>query len=258
MRLHVEHSGAGPDVVLVHGWGLHGGVWDAVAGELARDFALHVVDLPGHGRSSMRLPYALDDLAQDLLDSMPATASLCGWSLGALVAMRAALLSPQRVRALALVSATPCFVRRPDWPWGMDREVLEGFSADLRQDFEGTLKRFLALQARGGDAARALIAALRARLFERGQPDTGALEAGLAILLQSDLRGMAPLLGQPALLVHGEQDMLANVGAARWMVQRLPRARLVALPHAAHAPFLSEPALFARTLREFLGDSRNG
>jgi len=254
MRLHVERTGAGPDLVLIHGWGLHGGVWDGLGNELARDFTLHVADLPGHGRSSMRLPYTLDDLARDLLDSMPQTASLCGWSLGAQVAMRAALLAPQQVRKLALVSATPCFVRRPDWPWGMDREVLEGFATDLRQDYEGTLRRFLSLQARGGDAAHALTASLRARLFERGQPDAGALEAGLAVLLDSDLRAMVPLLGQPALLVHGEQDMLANVGAARWMAQRMPRARLVTMPHSAHAPFLCQPALFARTLREFLLD----
>lgn len=252
MLLHVEKSGAGPDLVLVHGWGMHGGVWDGVRSELARDFTLHVADLPGHGMSSMRLPYTLDDVARDLLDSMPRAAALCGWSLGAQVAMRAALLAPLRVRTLALVSATPCFVRRPDWPWGMDREVLEGFAADLRQDYEGTLRRFLALQARGGDAARALAAALRARMFERGQPDAGALEAGLVLLLESDLRGLVPLLGQPVLLVHGEQDMLANVGAARWMAQRLPRVRLVTMPRAAHAPFLSQPALFARTLREFL------
>lgn len=252
MRLHIEKSGAGPDLVLIHGWGLHGGVWDGLGNELARDLTLHVADLPGHGRSSMRLPYTLDDLARDLLDSMPGTASLCGWSLGAQVAMRAALLAPQRVRKLALVSATPCFVRRPDWPWGMDREVLEGFATDLRQDYEGTLRRFLALQARGGDAARALTAALRARLFEHGQPDMGALEAGLALLMESDLRALVPLLGQSALLLHGEQDMLANVGAARWMAQRMPRARLVTMPHSAHAPFLSEPALFAHTLREFL------
>jgi pimeloyl-[acyl-carrier protein] methyl ester esterase len=258
MRLHVETSGAGPDLALIHGWGMHGGIWDAVAQELARDFTLQVVDLPGHGRSAMRRPYGLDDLARDLLESVPGAASLCGWSLGAQVAMRAALLAPRRVDRLVLVSATPCFARRPDWPWGMDREVLEGFASDLKRDYEGTLRRFLALQARGGDAARAIAAALRARLFEHGRPDPVALESALALLLDGDLRPLVPGISQPVLLLHGEQDLLASAGAARWMAQRLPRARLVTLPRCAHAPFLSHPAQFARALREFLPGSRDG
>lgn len=252
MRLHVESSGAGPHLALVHGWGMHGGVWDGVRQNLARDFTLHVVDLPGHGKSPMREPYTLEDLARDLLESLPQQVSLCGWSLGAQVALRAALLDPQRVGKLALTAATPCFARRPDWPWGLDREVLEGFAADLKRDYEGTLRRFLSLQARGGDAARALTAALRARLFERGRPDPGALAAGLSLLLEGDLRPLVMGIGQPVLLIHGEQDMLAGVGAARWMAVRLRRARLVTLAHCAHAPFLTQPAVFGAALREFM------
>jgi pimeloyl-[acyl-carrier protein] methyl ester esterase len=252
MRLHVEKSGAGPDLALIHGWGLHAGVWHGAAEELARHFTVHAVDLPGHGRSPMRTPYTLEELARDLLHSLPQAVALCGWSLGAQLALVAALRAPERVGSLVLVSATPCFVRRPDWPWGMDREVLEGFAADLKRDYEGTLRRFLALQARGGEAARALTAALRARLFERGRPDPRALQAGLALLLESDLRPLVASVPQPVLLVHGEQDLLAGVGAARWMAQRFGRARLITLGHCAHAPFLSQPAQFVSTLTEFL------
>ncbi|HRA24442.1 MAG TPA: alpha/beta fold hydrolase, partial [Usitatibacteraceae bacterium] len=51
MALHVELAGQGPDLVLLHGWGLHGGVWQGLARELAPAFRLHLVDLPGHGHS---------------------------------------------------------------------------------------------------------------------------------------------------------------------------------------------------------------
>jgi pimeloyl-[acyl-carrier protein] methyl ester esterase len=258
MKLYVETTGAGPDLGLIHGWGLHGGVWDGLREELSRDFTLHVVDLPGHGRSPMRCPYALEDLAGDLLESLPRTAALCGWSLGAQVALVAALRAPQRVRALALVAATPCFARRADWPWGMEREALEQFAADLARDYEGTLRRFLALQARGSDAAREVIAALRERLFERGRPDPQALAAGLDLLLKGDLRPAVAEVSQPALLVHGEPDVVARVEAARWMAGRLARARLLTLPGCGHAPFLAQPAPFAAALREFLRGSSDG
>jgi pimeloyl-ACP methyl ester carboxylesterase len=52
MNLFVESRGRGPDVVMLHGWGLHGGVFDRVASQLADRFCVHLVDLPGHGASA--------------------------------------------------------------------------------------------------------------------------------------------------------------------------------------------------------------
>ncbi|HEY0722138.1 MAG TPA: alpha/beta fold hydrolase, partial [Gammaproteobacteria bacterium] len=51
--LHIEVRGTGPDLVLLHGWGLHGGLFRSLADRLAPHFRLHLVDLPGHGRSVM-------------------------------------------------------------------------------------------------------------------------------------------------------------------------------------------------------------
>ena len=51
MRLHVETRGEGPDLVLLHGWALHGGIWGPWLDELAMQARLHVIDLPGHGRT---------------------------------------------------------------------------------------------------------------------------------------------------------------------------------------------------------------
>jgi pimeloyl-[acyl-carrier protein] methyl ester esterase len=47
MSLHVETVGSGDDVVLIHGWGMHGGVWSDVRDALAAHYRVHVVDLPG-------------------------------------------------------------------------------------------------------------------------------------------------------------------------------------------------------------------
>ena len=49
--LHIEVAGDGPPIVLLHGWGLHGGVFAPLVERLADRFTLHCVDLPGHGRS---------------------------------------------------------------------------------------------------------------------------------------------------------------------------------------------------------------
>ena len=49
--MHIETLGHGPDLVLIHGWALHGGVFAPLAERLASRFRLHLVDLPGHGYS---------------------------------------------------------------------------------------------------------------------------------------------------------------------------------------------------------------
>ena len=55
--LHVEVSGNGPPLVLLHGWAMHGGVFAPLVERLRSRFSLHVVDLPGHGGTAQsRLP----------------------------------------------------------------------------------------------------------------------------------------------------------------------------------------------------------
>src|SRR5512147_1011217 len=119
MTLYAESTGSGPDLVLVHGWGLNGGVWDTLAPLLEADFRLTRVDLPGHGRSAWWEYEGLDGLARAVLESVPERAAWLGWSLGGLVAARAALASPARVERLVLVATTPSFVCRPGWPAAM-------------------------------------------------------------------------------------------------------------------------------------------
>jgi len=51
MSLHVESSGDGKPLVMLHGWGMHGGIWGEVVQQLAQGFRVHCVDLPGHGYS---------------------------------------------------------------------------------------------------------------------------------------------------------------------------------------------------------------
>ena len=55
MSLYAERLGSGPELVLVHGWGLHGGIWAGLAQRLAQRFRVTVVDLPGHAGSRAEL-----------------------------------------------------------------------------------------------------------------------------------------------------------------------------------------------------------
>ena len=54
MSLHVEVTGQGKPLVMLHGWGMHGGIWGDTVRRLAQDFEVHNVDLPGHGASQIK------------------------------------------------------------------------------------------------------------------------------------------------------------------------------------------------------------
>lgn len=244
--LHVESAGAGPALVLLHGWGLHGGLLAPVVHAFARTHRVHVVDLPGHGYSAPLLPWSLDGVV-DLLDERFADCErvrVLGWSLGGAIAMHWAQRVPPRVERLLLVATTPKFVATPDWPHGIAAETLERFADELRVAFGPTLMRFLTLQTRGSEAAHALLAGLRRDLLARGSPDRAALDAALAVLRSLDLRATARRLQQPALVVAGPRDTLVPLGACEWLSRTLPCGRLTVIEGAGHVPFISHREQF--------------
>lgn len=253
MTLHVDTSGAGRDLFLIHGWGMHGGVWENVTQGLAQHFRVHAIDLPGMGHSPACSPYTLERLAQAVAEQLPDDALLCGWSLGGLLAMRLALAQPHKVSRLALVGATPRFVNGDGWQCGVEADVFQLFAGQVEDDYPGTMDRFLGLQAFGGESSRATIRQLRARFLLRPAPERQVLHAALQILLTSDLRDEVAQLRQPLLLLHGERDTLAPVAAAHWLAQQLPQSELRVIAGSAHAPFLSHPTAFVQALTDFMG-----
>ncbi|GHM54726.1 hypothetical protein ECZU51_33960 [Escherichia coli] len=140
-------------LVLLHGWGLNAEVWRCIDEELSSHFTLHLVDLPGFGRSRGFGAMSLADMAEAVLRQAPDKAIWLGWSLGGLVASQIALTHPERVQALVTVASSPCFSARDEWP-GIKPDVLAGFQQQLSDDFQRTVERFLALQTMGTETAR--------------------------------------------------------------------------------------------------------
>ena len=237
-------------LVMLHGWAMHSGVWRELAERLGRRREVIVIDLPGHGERPYH-PFDLVRLADQLAAEVDLRADWLGWSLGGSVALALAVRHPERVRRLLLTAATPRFVTGAGWPHGLDREVLDHFAAGIRDDYDATLRRFLFLQTRGGHDARALQRTLCARLADH-RPLPQALDDGLAILRDSDLRPQLARIDAPALWLHGERDTLTPAAAAVEAAASMPNAACRLLSGAAHAPFLSHPDDFVAAAEEFL------
>lgn len=243
-----EIHGQGPDLVMVHGWGMHAGIWSDWADSLAEDFRVHLLELPGHGRSDDSAGVGLDDWSAALAGCVPGRAWWLGWSLGALVCMNIARLYPQQVRGLVLVAGTPRFVRGPEWPCAVDGAVFDQFSVQLQEDLQRTLARFLSLQMRSAEGGTEGLRRLRTLLGLRPLARPGALRDGLALLQHSDLRAALEDLACPLHWLLGERDTLVPAEAGR----RLPGSCEI-VAGAGHAPFLSHPRLCSERIRGWFG-----
>ncbi len=255
--LHVEATGQGPPLVLLHGWAMHSEMWGPLLPRLARRFRVHAVDLPGHGHSVPPPAFTLDGVVAALAAAFAAGAhplTVLGWSLGGLVAMRWARCEPARVGRVVLVATSPRFVAGDDWPHAMPEATLARFGDELHVAWKLTIQRFLALQLQGSEHGRATLAALRRRIFARGEPAPKALFDALALLRNVDLRGEVGGIAQSTLVVSGANDTLALPGAGRWLADHMPNARFALIPGAAHAPFLSHPDAFEAALAAFLDE----
>lgn len=251
MGLHIEVSGSGPDLVLLHGWGTLATVWDEMAFHLLPHFRVHGVTLPSHGASPAYRPYTLDAIADALADALPPRVSVCGWSLGGQIALTWALRKPRQIERLVLIATTPRFVKGAQWECGIDGAVLDAFAPDLVDEPRATLQRFFALQTQGDADARTVLRRLRGRMVAHGATDVATLAAQLRLLQQTDLRDRLPQVTQPALILHGERDPIVPLAAGAYLQRALPRAALEVCAGAAHAPFIAQPQRIARRIAEF-------
>lgn len=252
MDLHVQCTGRGRPLVLIHGWAMHGGIFAPLVERLAGCFEVHRVDLPGHGHSRDST-MALDPpaLATALAERLP-RAPWLGWSLGGLVAMHGALAHADQVPGLLALAASPRFVAGDDWPHGVDPAVFHEFGAGLSTRFEATVDRFLALEAQGSDHMREELRTLRAQLHARGEPRAQALAQGLALLESSDLRSRLPALTVPSLWIAGRRDRLVPWQAMQSASATCPGGDFVRIESGAHAPFLTHADDVATAITGFI------
>jgi pimeloyl-[acyl-carrier protein] methyl ester esterase len=238
MTLHIEQVGDGPQpLVLIHGWAMHGGIFAPLVEALADRCTLYVVDLPGHGHSrACGLPLEAHAIAEAITLATP-PAPWLGWSLGGLVALTAALDQPAHVQGLAMLCATPRFVRDADWPHGSDASLVHQLALDLETGYHATIERFLALEAMGSADPKAELRRLRAEVFMRGEPELRVLQEGIGLLERSDLRAQLPQLAVPSVWIAGRRDRLVPPAAMAWSAAQCG-GRFVEIAHAGHAPFI--------------------
>jgi len=243
-----------PTLALLHGWGMNPRVFDTLRAQLQNDCTLLPLALPGHGGTCALADNNLTTWVAHITQQLPPQSIVLGWSLGGQIALRVALDYRERISRLILMSTTPKFVSSSDWQAGISHEDLQTFGADMQHDTRATLLRFLSLQTRGATAQKDILQNLRASLFSQALPNAQALQAGLAMLMHTDLRVAVTQITQPTTIIHGSLDKLTPPAAGNWLAKALPDAKYDVIEGAAHAPFLSHTQRVAATIREALHD----
>lgn len=218
-----------PAVVLVHGVGISSRYMIPLANQLANEFRVFAVDLPGYGRSDdpgrvLRLPELADALSLWLETMSLGPVALLGNSFGCQIIVDLAVRYPQRVRGV----------------------VLQGPTVDPSAR---SIPRLLLRSVRSGPEApslRSITARDYAACGWRRVAET------FRIAVRDSVERKLPDVRAPALVVRGSRDAIVPEQWAEQVTHLLPHGRLVVVPGAVHAMNYSNPLELARVVRPFL------
>lgn len=251
IRYRLEGEGTRP-LVCVHGVGSYLEAWDGVVERLAPHFRILRFDLRGHGRSARtKGRYEIDDFVRELLlladaDHVGfARFSLAGFSLGGLIAQRAALDHPDRIERLVLLS-TVAGRNQAEKERVLSRlSMLQ--SREPGSHYDNSVGRWFSEEFQKVNPD--LMATLRER---NAANDPDCYAAAYRVLAESDFGDELGRISCPTLVATGEEDQGSNPRMARLMAERIHGSRLAILPGKRHSILIEAPADVAGLMQDFL------
>ncbi len=240
--IHWEEHGAGPAVLLSHGYSATSAMWQPQVAELAARHRVLVWDMRGHGRSDSPGEPALYSEAHTVADMAAlldrageSRAVVGGLSLGGYMSLAFYLRHPERVRALVLMDTGPGYKS-------------ESARAGWNENAEATARRF-------ADKGLAALPKRAEVTVSHHQSAQGLVLAARGMLKQTDDRVIRSLpdVAVPTLLLVGAEDR-PFLAAMEYMAQKIPRAQHCVIPGAGHAANLHQPELVTRAVERFLAE----
>jgi pimeloyl-ACP methyl ester carboxylesterase len=249
-RLHYEDTGGdGPVIVFSHGLLMDGSMFAPQVEALRGQWRCITWDERGHGQTATGecAPFSYYDSAADLVALLAhlgvQKAVLAGMSQGGYLSLRAALRSPEVVRALVLID-TQALPEDPAKMVGHQAIVQEWLTSGLSDERARTIEHIILGDGWEGAAD------WRAK-WQRTRP--GDLLASFTTLgSRDDISADVARIQVPALVIHGDQDHAIDLARAQAMAATLPQAQTVVVPGAGHAANLTHPEPVNAAIAKFL------
>jgi 2-succinyl-6-hydroxy-2,4-cyclohexadiene-1-carboxylate synthase len=234
------------NLVLLHGFGSTGRLWDGVVARLPPErYSALALDLPGHGsRGDAARPITFAGCVEEVLAHSPERFTLAGYSMGGRVALHVALAAPERVSRLVLLAST-AGIEDP-----AERAARRQADRLLAEEIErGSIEDFAALwrgQAMFAEDPAELDAAARREISCNSPSGVAAALRGIGTGEMRPLWDRLGALAMPATVVVGERDLKFRSLASR-MARLLPDAELIVAP-GGHVLPLESPETVATAL----------
>jgi 2-succinyl-6-hydroxy-2,4-cyclohexadiene-1-carboxylate synthase len=262
VTLHAVQDGAGPPVILLHGFTGCADTMAGVAAGLRSGYRTLCIDLVGHGASdaphdlsAYRMERCVDQVADVVLALVGGPAHFIGYSMGGRVALALCARRPELAASALVVGARAGFedARERAARVGRDEALADRIE---REGVEPFVDSWLALplfasQRRLGSAA--LAEARTQRLANRAHGLALSLR-GMGAGAQPPLHDQLGRLRMPVCLVAGEEDPLF-LAISRDLSGRIPGARFEVVPAAGHAAHVENTAAFLRIAERFLAEA---
>ena len=246
MRLASEAHGTGRGVTLVHGFTQTRTSWLPVT-RMLDGVRATLLDAPGHGGTPDGTR-TLQQCGDDIAESSPGGV-LVGYSMGARMALHAALSHPQHFTGLVLVSGTPGI---EDAAERVARVASDNALADHIEEVgtERFIPEWLSNPMFAGLSEEMRMSNDRVRNPARGLADS-LRNAGTGT--QANLWPRLSELRMPVLVVCGEQDAKFTAIAVK-MADMIPRSELRRFPGCGHTVHLEDSHSFCRELGGWISE----
>lgn len=257
-RHHVRVIGQGTQTLLFcNGFNCNQQVWNYLLPTLATRYRLVLYDQIGTGRADLSAydpqKYAtVQGYVQDLLDICQALGLqqvvVVGHSLGATIALLAAIRAPRYFAKAILVAASPCYLNEPGYYGGFERADLLALVAEMDKDYR-TWANLFALLMMGSEAHTSLGHELAGYFCES---DATVARQAINFTFFDDHRAALPQAQLPILLVQSADDVAVPAEVNDYWLAHLPQAELVTLSTTGHCPHMSAPREVLAAMREFI------
>lgn len=261
VRLACEDVGAGPPIVLLHGFPLDHTMWNAQIATLQSTFRVIAPDLRGFGASQLAEGDAENGVGMEryaadvigLLDSLQISEPvvLAGLSMGGYVAWQVALRWPDRIRGLV-----PCDTRAvadADEPRAARFKMAEAaMQAGNSSPALAMMPKLLGAETR--EQRPEVEALLRAMIERQTAEAVAAAQRGMA--RREDVRGKLDKITADSLCIVGAEDAISPPAEMHEFAALLAKSgdddvRIIEIDHAGHMTPLENPAAFTVALAAF-------
>lgn len=250
-RLYYDQSGAGPDVILIHGFSLDARMWDPQVSALKDHVRITRYDVRGFGRSSAAAQQ--HDAVANLLGLMDHLeiheAHIVGMSMGAAIATDFALSHPNRVSSLVLVGATLNGFQHTGWENRFAAMFEAGARGDLLSAKELWLQDPFVTPVHDSDSLR-IAATVRDIIMKCPCEQLTDPNLGPGAVTPPAF-GRLEELRVPTLAIVGEADDPDMLAIADAVESRATSAQKLLIPDAGHLVNLEQPAVVNRALLSF-------